>query len=572
MQLAKLRRGAVLTAATLITLAAISQLAPVWGTPVLALAAIPIAMIGWMAGVLAGSLAGAALLVYALWLPLLPGLARPTIDQLLLFIVIAGSGPGFAAYAMLKREHDRHRRASSEARFDSLTGLRNRAALSEELGNMLETARRNDTQLAVLFVDLDRFKIVNDTFGHDAGDIVLREIARRISDHSNHGELTARLGGDEFVLAIPDITDMDSLSARARRLLSALGAPIELDGTASGVGASIGISIYPTDGDSVDALIKFADSAMYQVKSGGKNYFSFSTDDMRQQRNRQLEVERCLRHAMASNEFAVHYQPQVELRSGRVVGFEALLRWHSEELGQVSPEEFIPIAEETGMIVPLGHWLLREVCQQAASWRRSGLPAIRLAVNVSPLQFSHPDFINHVKQASRDAGMLPNSLELEITEGLLLQDTDVVFRTLQRLRRLEIRATLDDFGTGYSSLAYLERLPIASLKIPQNFVAGTGGGLPRAGMSKERSSVIVQAICAMAHKLSKTVIAEGIENEGQLAFLREIGVDYGQGYLFGSALKVSEAEALQREYLKATPPVREPGRQTQLIDNLLFND
>lgn len=574
MQLVQIRRIAVLVAVTVLVAVAVAQLAPAWGTLALALGAVPVALIGWATGVVGGLIAGLALLVYALFLPLLSGLERPTTDQFVLLVVLAATGPGFGAYAQLKRNHDRHRRASSEARFDSLTGLRNRAALTEELGHMLEAASRNDSQLAVLFVDLDRFKIINDTFGHDAGDVVLREVARRISEHSNQFELTARLGGDEFVLAIQDVTDMDSLSVRARRLLTALGAPIDLDGTTSGVGASIGISIYPTDGDSVDALIKFADSAMYQVKSGGKNYFSFSTDDMRQQRNRQLEVERCLRHAMASNEFAVHYQPQVELRGGRVVGFEALLRWDSRELGSVSPEEFIPIAEETGMIVPLGHWLLREVCQQSASWRRSGLPAIRVAVNVSPLQFSHPDFIYQVKQAVRDAGMLPNSLELEITEGLLLQDNDTVLRTLQRLRRLEIRATLDDFGTGYSSLSYLERLPIASLKIPQNFVAGTGGGLPRAGMNQERSSVIVQAICAMAHKLSKTVIAEGIENEGQLRFLHEIGVDYGQGYLFGSALKVSEAEELQREQARAQslPPGRNPGRQTQLIDRLLLND
>ena len=557
-----------------VTAFVVVRLAPSWGDVSLALAVVPVSLTGWLTGLLGGLAAGMGLLAGVALLPLAPGIARPDLEQWLLLITIAASGPASGAYAQLKRAHDRHRRASSEARFDSLTGLRNRAALAEELAAMLQAASRNDSQLAVLFVDLDRFKIINDTFGHDAGDVVLREVARRIAAHAKPGELTARLGGDEFVLAIPDVNDIDSLSTRARRLLSALGAPIDLGGTSSGVGASIGISVYPTDGDTVDALIKFADSAMYQVKSGGKNYFSFSTDDMRQQRNRQLEVERCLKTAMAAGEFAVHYQPQVELRSGRVVGFEALLRWHSSELGQVSPEEFIPIAEETGMIVPLGHWLLREVCQQASSWRREGLPAIRLAVNVSPLQFSHPDFISQVKLAVRDAGMLPNSLELEITEGLLLQDFDIVLRTLQRLRRLEIRVTLDDFGTGYSSLSYLERLPIASLKIPQGFVAGTGGGLPRAGMNQERSSVIVQAISAMAHKLSKTVIAEGIENESQLQFLRQIGVDYGQGYLFGSALRVSEAEELQREQLRnrAVPADRVAGRQTQLIEDLLIND
>ncbi len=546
MSLVTLRRGAILVAATLVTAALIVMLAESWGFHALLLAVVPLAMIGWMGGIVAGALGGVIQFVWVLWGPLIEGLSRPNLDQLLLLIVMALAGPSFGAFGQLKRGHDRHRQASSEARFDPLTGLRNRAALSQELEVLLEEARRTETQVAVLFVDLDRFKIVNDTFGHAAGDEVLREIARRINEHATGGELTARLGGDEFVLAIPEVTDVDALSIRARKLLASLGRSIDLSGSSrTSVGASIGISIFPADGFSVDALIKFADSAMYQVKSGGKNYFSFSTDDMRQQRNRQLELERCLRNAGPSNEFAVHYQPQVDLRTGRVVGFEALLRWTSAELGEVSPEEFIPIAEETGIIIPLGHWLLREVCQQAASWRRSGLPAIRLAVNVSPIQFSHPEFISHVKQAVRDAGMLPNSLELEITEGILLQDNETVMRTLNRLRRLEVRATLDDFGTGYSSLSYLERLPIASLKIPQNFVAGTGGGLPRAGMSQVRSSVIVQAICAMAHKLSKTVIAEGIETEAQLRFLREIGVDFGQGYLYGAALQVHEAEGVQ---------------------------
>lgn len=572
MRMKRFGRWVLLIGIVLLVTLLIAGLAEQWGTRALYLSAVPLALIGWNWGIVPGTIAGLGMLAHVLWLPMVAGIQRPTLDQFLLLVVLASFGPVLGAIQALKSRHDRHLRASSEARFDSLTGLRNRAAVTEELEAMLSDAKRNERQLAVLFVDLDRFKIINDTFGHDAGDVVLREIARRIDDNASPGELTARLGGDEFVLAIPDVGDMDSLSVRARKLLGALGAQIDIGGTVTGVGASIGISVYPTDGDSVDALIKFADSAMYQVKSGGKNYFSFSTDDMRQQRNRQLEIERCLRDAMGANEFAVHYQPQVDLRSGRITGFEALLRWTSAELGPVAPEEFIPMAEETGLIVPLGHWLLREVCQQAATWRRAGLPAVRLAVNVSPLQFTHPDFTSQVKQAVRDAGMLPNSLELEITEGLLLHDHDVVFRTLQRLRRLEIRSTLDDFGTGYSSLDYLERLPIATLKIPGNFVAGIAGGLPRGGMNRERSSVIVQAICAMAHKLSKTVIAEGIETEAQLRFLTDIGVDFGQGYLFGAPMKVSEAEDLQRKQLGGTIRSPKNAKQTQFNDKLLISD
>lgn len=570
MPLITLRRAALLVLVTVATVLLIIPLAPGWGFRSLIFAAVPVALTGWLAGMTAGGIAGLLLISGALWGPLTEGLQRPNLDQLLLLSVLALLGPSFGAFAALKRGHDRHRQASAEARFDPLTGLRNRTAFSQELAEMLEHARRTDTQVAVLFIDLDRFKIVNDTFGHAAGDMVLAEVAQRMLKGSSGQELTGRLGGDEFVLAVPGVDNVDALSSRARKLLASLGRSIELDGTRTAVGASIGISIFPADGETPEALIKFADSAMYQVKSGGKNYFRFSTDDMRQQRNRQLELERCLRNAMSSGEFSVRYQPQVDLRSLQVVGFEALLRWDSVELGEVSPEEFVPIAEETGLIIPLGHWLLREVCQQSASWRKLGLPAVRLAVNVSPVQFSHPEFINQVKQAARDAGMLPNSLELEITEGILLQDNETVMRTLRRLRRLEIRVTLDDFGTGYSSLAYLERLPIASLKIPQTFVAGTGDGLPRSGMSQERSRVITQAICAMAHKLSKTVIAEGIEHEGQLRFLREIGVDYGQGFMFGAALEVNEAEQLQRSQLERPRPRR--SRQSGLMTNLLVND
>lgn len=571
MRFARLGWAVLLIGSVAITMVAAVALADTWGTRVLYLSAVPVALIGWRLGTIAGAVAGAVVVALAVWWPFELPIARPDFDQLLLLGVLSTAGLNLGAVRGLKT---RHRRASSQARFDTLTGLRNRAAVTEELEEMLVEAEKSGRQLAVLFVDLDRFKIINDTFGHDAGDTVLREIARRIKDQAGPHELTARLGGDEFVLAIPDVAELGQLSSRARKLLAVLGSPIELGSAVTGVGASIGISVYPTDGDTVDALIKFADSAMYQVKSGGKNYFSFSTDDMRQQRNRQLEVERCLRQAMIENEFSVHYQPQVDLRSGRITGFEALLRWESSELGAVLPEEFIPIAEETGMIMPLGHWLLREVCQQAAAWRREGLPALRLAVNVSPLQFTHPDFTSQVKQAVRDAGMLPNSLELEITEGLLLPDHDSVFRTLQRLRKLEIRTTLDDFGTGYSSLAYLERLPIASLKIPGSFVAGIAGNLTRAGMNRQRSSVIVQAICAMAHKLSKTVIAEGIENDVQLKYLKDIGVDAGQGYLFGPAMKVSEAQELQYAQAGSLNPdeLEERRSQALLIDRLPYGD
>ncbi len=518
-----------------------------FGIRSLLLALVPLLATGWFYGTMVGGIAG-ALFFAGGWVVSSSGqLAPPTLDQQLLFLVLGTLGALMGTVAALKRRHDRHERASSAARFDALTGLQTRAAFKEELAGLLEAARHGDTQVALLFIDLDRFKIVNDTYGHDIGDQLLQSIAARISGHGHGSDLVGRLGGDEFVLAISGYANTSAIAARARMLLATLGSPVQIEGKPIRIGASIGISVYPTDGDNVESLIKFADRAMYQVKSGGRNFFTFSTDDMRQQRNRQLDVEGRLLNAMAAGEFSVRYQPQFDLRSQRLVGFEALLRWHNPELGEITPDEFIPIAEDSGAIVQLGHWLLREVCQQAAAWRRAGLVPVRMAVNVSPVQFMHPDFHNHVNDAKGDAGMLPNSLEIEITEGILLRDAEMVVRTLKRLRRMEVRSVLDDFGTGYSSLQYLEQLPVASLKIPQNFVSGLGRRDQRLGDSGRSSSAIVEAICALAHKLSKVVVAEGIETEYQRTFLRDIGCDIGQGFLMAAPLGVKAAERLQIE-------------------------
>ncbi len=529
------------------------------GIRTLLFALVPLLVTGWYYGTMAGGVAGALFFAGA-WVVSSSGqVAPPNLDQQILFLILGSLGALTGTVASLKRRHDRHERASSAARFDALTGLNTRAAFKEELAGMLEAARQGGAQVALLFIDLDRFKIVNDTYGHATGDQLLQSIATRISGTGHGTELVGRLGGDEFVLAVPGSTSTSAIAARARMLLATLGSPVEIEGKPIRIGASIGISVFPTDGDSVESLIKFADRAMYQVKSGGRNFFTFSTDDMRKQRNRQLEVEGRLYNAMAEGEFSVRYQPQFDLKSERLVGFEALLRWYNRELGEIAPDEFIPIAEDSGAIVQLGHWLLREVCQQAAAWRRTGLPPVRMAVNVSPVQFMHPDFHTHVNDAKRDAGMLPNSLEIEITEGLLLRDADMVVRTLKRLRRMEVRSVLDDFGTGYSSLQYLERLPVASLKIPHNFVSGLGGRNPRPGDAGRSSSAIVEAICALAHKLSKVVVAEGIETEFQRTFLRDIGCDIGQGFLMAAPLDVKAAERLQVDQIARRTPARWAG-------------
>ena len=448
---------------------------------------------------------------------------------------------GVAAGSMrnLRNQLRVHKSASDRAQYDVLTGLLNRAAFIAAVERTLEEAVKSQEQVAVLFVDLDRFKFVNDTYGHEVGDELLKEIAQHLRDNVRENDLVARLGGDEFILALRGFRDGEVPAAVAEKLVEVLNSPFEINGRVLHISVSIGISIFPKDGETVEVLMKSADSAMYQVKEDGKNAYVFSTVELRAHQSRQLQLERQLRLALQENELELLYQPQVDLNKGALVGFEALLRWENRELGKVSPKEFIPVAEEAGLIIPIGHWLLREACYQVKAWEREGFRPPKVAVNVSTLQFRQPDFLELVSRALKDSRLDPQYLEIEVTESVLFREFELAVQTLRRLERIGVRSALDDFGTGYSSLAYLQRLPVSHLKIDRSFISTlsfTTQGYVGAGVA------IVEAICVLARKMDKKVLAEGVETEGQRRFLLGIGCDYAQGFLFSKALKPFEAE------------------------------
>jgi diguanylate cyclase (GGDEF)-like protein len=431
------------------------------------------------------------------------------------------------------------RHASARAQYDALTGLYNRQAFERRLEEW--TADTGGGIFALLFVDLDRFKYVNDTFGHGVGDKLLRLVAKALRDGVRDGDLVARLGGDEFVLALRGLRDRDAAASVADKLVRRLASPFVVQGRALTVSASIGIALYPRDGDDVASLTKSADAAMYIVKARGKNSYGFSSVEMRTQRSRRLAIERGLRSAQENDELELVYQPQVDLADGRLVGFEALLRWHSRELGLVSPTEFIPIAEEAGMIVPIGRWLLHEACSRVRAWHGAGHTDTKVSVNVSAVQFRQPEFLAHVKEALEASGIDPRLLEIEITESVLIEELKVAAHTLRRLDRMGVRTALDDFGTGYSSLAYLQRLPIGALKIDRSFVSS----LSMTPTGQVGSAVpIIEAIAAMGKNLGKIVVAEGVETEAQASYLARIGVDRAQGYLYSKPLSATRAAKL----------------------------
>ncbi len=436
-----------------------------------------------------------------------------------------------------------HRVAAGRAQYDVLTGLLNRVALEARLTTWITRGRAEGrgAMFAVLFVDLDRFKVVNDTYGHDVGDRLLCAVARLLREHVREDDLVARLGGDEFVVALPGLRDRQTAAAIAGKLVALLSAPFDLAGKVVSVSASIGIAVHPADGEDVSTLLTSADTAMYVVKARGKNSYVFSDLRLRDQQARRLELERRLRLAVADHRLAVAYQPQIDLASGRVVAFEALLRWDDTELGMVSPAEFVPVAEETGLIVPIGLWLLREACFQAQAWDTGDGRGVGVAVSVSTLQFRQADFVERIEAALGDSRLDPSSLEIEVTESVLIDQFDLAVQALRRLHRMGVGTALDDFGTGYSSLAYLQRLPIGSLKIDRSFVSClnlTSHG--RAG----NAVPIVDAITAMGRTLGKTVVAEGVETREQALYLTRIGVTRAQGFHFGKPLLAAGATRL----------------------------
>lgn len=453
--------------------------------------------------------------------------------------------------ATLQGQIGRHRAAADRAQYDPLTGLLNRVALEGHLTEWI-TARPAGSapcMFAVLFVDLDRFKVVNDTYGHDVGDKLLCAIAQLLRTHVRKGDLVARLGGDEFVVAMPGLRDRQVAGGVARTLVALLSEPIDVDGGRSiPVSASIGIAVYPSDGADVSSLLGSADAAMYAVKVAGKNSFVFSNLRLRSEKTRRVEVESRLRMAVADQRLEIAYQPEVDLADRRIVAFEALLRWDDDVLGAVSPAEFVPIAEEAGLVVPIGHWLLREACHQLRAWDEFGSHDIGMAVNVSTLQFRQADFVDQVQAAVRDSRIAMERLEIEITESVLIDHFEVAVQVLRRLHRLGVRSALDDFGTGYSSLAYLHRLPIDALKIDRSFVSG----LALSGTGAAGGAVpLVDAITAMGRTLGKTVVAEGVETGQQATYLRRIGVQRAQGFHFGRPVSAAAATTLIRRQCRS---------------------
>jgi diguanylate cyclase (GGDEF)-like protein len=412
-----------------------------------------------------------------------------------------------------------------QAHHDALTGLPNRLLFQERLRQAIVHARRSETMVALLYIDLDRFKLINDTLGHASGDTLLQQVARRLRLSLREVDTLARISGDEFTVIATGLKNPQHAGLVAETALKALRDPFKSEDQELFVSASVGISIYPRDAVDAETLQRNADNAMYRAKSRGKNRFEYFVPEMSTSMSQRLEVETYLRRALERGEFCLHYQPQFDLQTGKLVGQEALLRWHHPKLGSISPDEFIPIAEENGLIVPIGTWVLQEACRQTSSWRRSGYPLKGVSVNVSALQFSRPDFVDTVDEVLDSTGLAPRFLELELTERLVIRDVRESAEKMAKLRSLGVQISVDDFGAGYSSLSYLQRLPIDILKLDRSFVEDfdDSGGNPS----------LVRGIVSLAHGLGIRVTAEGVETEEQLELVHHSGCDKVQGYLLG---------------------------------------
>lgn len=421
------------------------------------------------------------------------------------------------------------------AQHDFLTGLPNRVLLTERLSRAIGQAERHHKQVALLFLDLDFFKHINDSLGHAVGDRLLQSVARRLEGCVRNTDTVCRQGGDEFVILLAEIEDAQDAAHVANKLLCALNEPHQIDEHTLHASLSIGISVYPDDGTDADAVMQNADTAMYHAKENGRGNFQFFHADMNTRAVQRLSIEVSLRRALKEGEFLLHYQPQIDLASGTVTGVEALLRWQDPELGMIYPQSFISIAENCGLILPIGRWVMREACRQVRAWQLGGLAAVPVAVNVSAVEFRHKDFLAGVALILEETGLAPSHLELELTEGILMHDAESSVSVLQALKLMGVQLAIDDFGTGYSSLSYLRRFPIDTLKIDQSFVHDIG--------AHHDEATIVSAVIGMGINLRQRVIAEGVETHEQLAFLRTRLCDEGQGYLFSHPLPPEEIVA-----------------------------
>ncbi len=454
---------------------------------------------------------------------------------------------GFAIARDITEQRQAQERLTYLAHYDELTGLPNRVLFGENLSQILQEAARRRRLAAVMFMDLDRFKTINDTLGHEAGDELLKGVADRLRNCTRRGDAIARLGGDEFTLALADVAQPDDVALAAQKILDSFAHPFHIGGRDLFVTPSIGIALYPQDHRDVEGLLKNADVAMYRAKEQGRHNYQFYTQEMNAKAFERLTLEIHLRRALERQEFLLHYQPQVDLTKGTMVGVEALIRWQSPELGLVSPATFVPLAEETGLIVPIGEWVLRSACTQNKAWQEAGLPTLRISVNLSGRQFRDKNLVETVRQTLARTGLEPKYLELELTEGML-QNMDAAEAVLRELHALVVYLSVDDFGTGYSSLNYLKRFPIDNLKIDRSFV--------RDVTTDPDDAAITDAIISMAHTLGIRVVAEGVETREQLVFLHQHKCDLIQGYYFSKPLPAETFVELLRTGRRLTPSER----------------
>ncbi|NSL55430.1 putative bifunctional diguanylate cyclase/phosphodiesterase [Uliginosibacterium aquaticum] len=425
------------------------------------------------------------------------------------------------------------------ANHDALTGLPNRVLLRDRAERALMLAARDGFSLAMVVLDLDHFKIVNDSLGHASGDRLLLAVVDRLQSCLAEADTFCRQGGDEFILLIPADAGREQLGSKLQHMLASLAQPFDIEGHSLIITASMGVAQFPDDAHSVDELLLKAETAMYHAKQAGRNAYRFFSEQMNADAHERLALQSRLSQAVERGELLLHYQPQIDLRTRRIIGAEALVRWRDRELGLVSPAKFIPVAEESGLIIPIGEWVLREACRQVQLWREQGLPELLIAVNMSALQFKRSDPVETVRQILEETGLPGHCLELELTESILIDDANLILETLRRLKALGVQLAIDDFGTGYSSLAYLKRFPIDKLKIDQSFV--------RDIVDDADEAAIVHTIIQLGRNLKMRTLAEGVETESQLAFLRVEGCREAQGYLFSKPLPADDFLALFRQ-------------------------
>jgi len=441
-----------------------------------------------------------------------------------------------------KRKQDEER-ILHQANYDNLTNLPNRTLFHDRLEQGIVNMKRAHKSLGLLFIDLDGFKLVNDTLGHDVGDLLLQEASDRLTDCVRDGDTVARLGGDEFTVIMPNLDDHRNAPLLAQRVLDALAAPFHIGGHETFVSGSIGITIFPDDAEDASSLLKNADAAMYRAKEQGKANYQFFTTDMNQEVVDRLNVKTGLSKALDGREFKLLYQPKLDLVSNRVIGAEALMRWESPDLGLVSPVTFIPILEETGMVIEVGAWAIRQACKQHLRWLEDGLPPVKIAVNLSARQMRDPSFVEIVKGALKDAGLKPSALEIEITESMLMSDVPNVVAALEELHDYGINISMDDFGTGYSSLSYLKRFPIDTIKIDRSFVNDID--------TSPDDAEIIHTIINMGQTLNRKIIAEGVETEAQLDILKNYNCDEIQGYFFSKPLEPDTFTTFMKDFEKS---------------------